>query len=170
MRAIVGAVVIGLLAMGSARAADDIVQLTQDTYMITRISRAGIFASMANLKNGVIRDANAFAASKGKVAVPLTTKETPVGGPGQWPMFEYQFRIVSPDSSEAQQSGVLVPRADVVIESNQNVTRESPTKADPSQHRDTYTELLKLDDLRKKGIISDAEFESEKRKILTGNQ
>jgi len=124
MRAIIVAVVLGLLASGSAHAADDVVQLTQDTYMITRISRAGIFASMANLKNGVIKDASAFAASKGKVAVP----------------------------------------------SNQEVTTESPGKTESSQQRDTYTELLKLDDLRKKGIITDAEFESEKQKILTGNQ
>lgn len=32
-----------------------------------------------------------------------------------------------------------------------------------------YVELTKLDDLRKKGIISDAEFEAQKKKILDGN-
>lgn len=32
--------------------------------------------------------------------------------------------------------------------------------------KDTYAELLKLDDLRKKGIVSDAEFEIQKKKLL----
>ena len=35
--------------------------------------------------------------------------------------------------------------------------------------RDVYTELLKLDELRKKGIITDAEFAAQKQKILNGN-
>lgn len=41
-----------------------------------------------------------------------------------------------------------------------SVTRES------SQSKDVHAELLKLDDLRQKNIISDAEFEDEKKKIL----
>ena len=32
-----------------------------------------------------------------------------------------------------------------------------------------YSELIKLDDLRKKGIITDAEFESQKKLILIGD-
>jgi hypothetical protein len=34
---------------------------------------------------------------------------------------------------------------------------------------DRYDELIKLDDLRKKGIISEAEFETQKKKLLSGN-
>ena len=33
---------------------------------------------------------------------------------------------------------------------------------------DVYTELLKLDDLRKRGIITEAEFEVQKKKLLEG--
>jgi hypothetical protein len=33
---------------------------------------------------------------------------------------------------------------------------------------DHYDELLKLDDLRKKGILTEAEFEAEKKKLLEG--
>jgi len=35
-------------------------------------------------------------------------------------------------------------------------------------HRDIYTELLQLDDLRQRGILTDAEFDAEKKKILAG--
>ena len=33
-----------------------------------------------------------------------------------------------------------------------------------------YAELTRLDDLRKKGIITEAEFEAQKKKILNGTQ
>jgi hypothetical protein len=34
---------------------------------------------------------------------------------------------------------------------------------------DVYAELIKLDDLRKRGILTDAEFEIQKKKLLAGN-
>lgn len=137
--------------------------------MLTRISRAGIFASMSKLKSGVIKDAKAFAAGMGKVAIPLEAKETPVGGAGQWPMFEYQFRVVEPDHPEARRTS-LVPRADVVIENNQSIKGEIKTKDETPEKRDIYGELMKLDDLRQKGIITDAELQAQKQKVLAGSQ
>ena len=59
--------------------------------------------------------------------------------------------------------------ATVVIESNQNITGELQTRGDTPKDRDIYGELIKLDDLHKKGIITDAEFEAQKQKILSGN-
>ena len=40
--------------------------------------------------------------------------------------------------------------------------------ATPTQKEDIYSELTKLDDLRKKGIITDTEFDAQKKKILEG--
>lgn len=37
---------------------------------------------------------------------------------------------------------------------------------EPLRARTAYDELLKLDELRKKGVITEAEFESEKKKLL----
>lgn len=48
------------------------------------------------------------------------------------------------------------------------VSADSETKVEADHQRDVYTELLKLDDLKKKGIITDAEFETQKQKILSG--
>ena len=39
----------------------------------------------------------------------------------------------------------------------------------PAAEPDFYDKLLKLDDLRKRGILTDAEFEAEKKKLLEGN-
>jgi hypothetical protein len=65
-----------------------IVKLSPDTYMLSREAHGGIFASTSALKAGVINDANAFAESQGKVAIPLSSKEKPMGnGPAQWASF-----------------------------------------------------------------------------------
>ncbi len=37
---------------------------------------------------------------------------------------------------------------------------------DAGKKQDVYAELTKLDDLRKKGILTQAEFDSEKKKLL----
>ncbi|MCQ3925183.1 MAG: hypothetical protein DPW12_13530 [Rhodocyclaceae bacterium] len=49
---------------------------------------------------------------------------------------------------------------------NQKGQPAASTTRESSQTNDAHAELLKLDDLRQKGIISDAEFETEKKKIL----
>ena len=141
-----------------------VVQLSPDTYMIARTDRAGIFGNAAAMKVSVIRESNEFAASKGKVAIPLATNETPVF-PGHCATVEYQFRVVDKDDPEAVRTS-LVPRADVVIEKSEKISADVHTKDDSEKKTDLYSELMKLDDLRKKGLITDAEYDSEKQKLL----
>ena len=136
-----------------------VIRLSPDTYILSRQDHKGIFGNESALKAGVIRDAQAFAESQGKVAVPITTEFTPLGnGPAQWASFEYQFRLVD-KGDPAARGGSLIPRPDVVVEHN-----DRPSSSSDSQ--DTYAELLKLDDLRKRGILSEAEFQAEKAKVL----
>ena len=158
---------LGIILAGCAN--PGVVQLSPDTYMLSREDHAGIFGSSSSLKTGVISDANAFAASKGKVAIPLSTNEKPVGNtPGSWAKFEYQFRVVDKDDHEVRRTS-LVPRADVVIEKIEKISVDGRTKDEPAKPKDVYAELIKLDDLRKKGILSEAEFETQKKKVLIGN-
>ena len=156
------------LSEADAGKADDIVQLSPDTYLISRTSYGGVFTSMGKLKSKVIKDANEFAKSEGKVLVPISTSERPVGGPGQWPQFDYQFRLVDPNSPDAK-STALVPLPDVVIQDNRGGNREPPPVSNTPEKKDLYGELIKLDDLRKKGILSDEEFEAQKQKLLSEN-
>ena len=139
-------------------------QLSPDTYMLSRDDHAGIFGNIGALKAGVIRDANAFAESKGKVAIPISSNTIP-NAPGRFVSFEYQFRVVDKNDPEAKRTALL-PRADVVVEKNEKISADVRTKDESAKQSDLYTELTKLDDLRKKGILSDAEFESEKKKLL----
>lgn len=58
--------------------------------------------------------------------------------------------------------GAVAPRADPVIGKSETLKTESK----PAEVRDTYAELLRLDDLRKRGILTDDEFVEQKRKLL----
>lgn len=69
---------------------------------------------------------------------------------------------------------VIGPMAGAVIGAGAGIYKNLTKKANPVSsslgeskvQMDVYAELLKIDDLRQKGIISEAEFEVQKRKLL----
>jgi hypothetical protein len=65
------------------------------------------------------------------------------------------------------EGNALLPRPDMVVEMEEPAaaSRNTPAPA----HVDLYNELIKLDDLRKRGIISQGEFEAQKQKLLSGS-
>ena len=143
-----------------------VVEISPDTYVLFRDDHGGIFGNAGALRADVIRDANKFAKSKGKIAVPVSSTYTPIGnGPGQWASFEYQFRVVNKEDEEAVRTS-LKKRADYVID--QNVKLDINSKSSQTT-KDTYSELIKINDLLEKGIISKTEFETMKAKILSAN-
>ncbi|MED5617633.1 SHOCT domain-containing protein [Ideonella sp. BN130291] len=152
----------------NACATADIVPMGTDVYMISQTSAGGVFTNMGTLKAEVIQRANSFAESKGKVAVPVAARETPPA-PGRMPNYEYQFRLVDRNDPRASGGG-LIKTPDMVIENRNQAPAVivNPPPKEVAQPKDVYTELLKLDDLRKRGIITDAEFEAQKRKLLQG--
>ena len=151
---------VSAFALGGCVGNPGIVQMSPDTYMLSRTDRAGIFGNASAMKADVIREANEFAARKGKVAIPLGSTETPVA-PGRFATFEYQFRVVDKNDPEARRTS-LTPSPDVVVEKTEKV--EVRTKEEKAP--DLYAELVKLDDLRKKGIITDEEFEAQKKRLF----
>lgn len=162
-RAIVGAIAVLLVACANP----GIVQISPDTYLLSRTDKGGIFGNPSAMKADVLREANEFAESKGKIAIPLTIRETPLVVGQRFASIEYQFRVVDKSDPEAKRTS-LVPRADVVIEKTEKISADISSKDQTEKPKDVYTELLKLDDLRKRGILSEAEFETQKKKLLEG--
>jgi len=159
-------------ALASARQ-PEVVQLSPDTYMISKADHGGIFGSgLPKLKATVIKQANDFAAQQGKIAIPLASSERPLGhGPGQWATFEYQFRVVDKNDPEARRTSLVpTPNAVIKVESPTPQPSATPTSAESPKGGDRvddlYSKLIKLDDLRKRGLLTNAEFEAEKRKLL----
>lgn len=138
-----------------------IVPISEDTYLLSRTDKGGIFGNPSAMKAEVFQEAAAFAASKGKVAVPVTVRETPLVVGQRFASVEYQFRLVDKNSPAAK-SAFITPRADVVIEKTETLK----TDLKPAENKDSYTELLRLDDLRKRGILTEDEFTEQKRKLL----
>ncbi|MDV0437521.1 SHOCT domain-containing protein [Xanthomonas sacchari] len=153
---------------GTAQAGEpEFAQVSPGVWMVTVKNHAGIFASAATTKRKALLAANAFAAAKNMQAVPVAMETVDAGGPGQWPYVEYQFRLVSQGSDETVG---LQPRADMQIEVNASATSPAATGDAPralGAQPDLYAELLKLDDLRKKGLLTDAEFQAQKAKLLS---
>jgi len=137
-----------------------VVQTAPGVYFISREDKAGIFGNPSAMKADVIREANEFAAKQGKVAISVSTNGSPMY-PGHFATFDYQFKLVEPDSPEAKSTNVLMPTPQVRTQVDVH-NHDGQQQAKP----DVYAELVKLDDLHKRGILTDAEFDEQKKKLL----
>ena len=81
-----------------------IVQISPDTYILSRTDKGGIFGNPSAMKADVLREANEFAESKSKVAIPLTVHETPLIVGQRFASVEYQFRVVDKNDPEAKRT------------------------------------------------------------------
>jgi hypothetical protein len=144
-----------------------IVKLSPDTYLLSRTDKGGLFGNASAMKAEVINEANEFAAKQGKIAIPISLNDSPMFI-GHFASVDYQFRVVDASDPEAQRVN-LVPRPDVVIEKTEKTSVDVRTKDQSNHQKDVYAELIKLDDLRKRGILSDTEFEEQKKKLLDDN-
>ena len=134
------AVTIILLVLCSSFAMADVVQVSDDTFVIRRSDKGGIFGNTAKMRDKVLREADEFAAERGKIAETVTLSETGKGFM-RFAKIEYTFRLVDAESTEKAEEESI----------------------------DLYTELKKLAELRDDGIITDEEFEVEKKELLDAN-
>lgn len=140
----------------------DIIQIAPDTYMVTVTNHAGIFANEATTKRKAVDAANEFAAAQGKIAVARSLNSSPAY-PGHFGTVEYQFIVVSKDDPDAHRV-YLKPMSDVTVDVNANsAPSQAPTTTD---HSDKYDKLAKLKSLLDSGALTQAEYDSEKVKVL----
>ena len=138
--------------------------ISPGVYMISRTSAAGsVFANMAQLKADTIEAANKFAETKGKLAVAVSLRdERPIPG---FPLVEYQFRLV--DQGAVGDSTVTLKRdPNITVQRNDNVTIMPDQSTPKEPQKDMYSDLLKLEDLKKRGLLTEDEFQAQKRKLL----
>jgi hypothetical protein len=134
-----------LLGASAPWASADIVELSPDLYLAIRMSRV---EDAVAIKVGAIGEANQYAASKGRVAVPVTGRLTALG-----PIlkeYEYQFRLMSRDDALASRPTL----ADVVVAVNNTDTCgnvAAPTVAA------LLPELGKLEPLSERNLLPSSE-------------
>ena len=81
-----------------------------------------------------------------------------------FPKAEIQFMCLDTKDAELNRPKLRKEPGTVV-----EVKQEIRSKDDSVKSKDVYAELIKLDDLRKKGILNEVEFEVQKKKLLNAN-
>jgi len=120
-------------------------ELGDGTLRITCSGKSKFTRNTVKLKDAATAEATRYCQELGKYLKIISTSERKgMYLVGEMPSFTLVFRPVDfPDTLKAENSAVPV-----------------------TESGDFHTMLLKLDDLRKKGILTDDEFQTEKRKIL----
>lgn len=138
-----------------------IISAGPDTYMV---SASGAGFATAGVREVVYKKANEFCAAKGLVMVPVSFKSRPGELGRNPPSADLTFRALKPGDPAIGRPDAMDADQSVAVNQNVKVSVKDETKTE--KQADTYTELIKLDDLRKRGILTDAEFEIAKRKLL----
>jgi hypothetical protein len=163
-----------------------VVQLSADTYRLSRADGGGRYPDAAAMKAAVVEDANAFASSRGKIAVEVATREETMRT-GHLSTIDYDFKLVAP-GEPAPAAAAAVPavptapsapavalpaeRGPAAVPAAGTAATVVPAAVVPSAGSegkpDLYTELIKLDELRRRGILTDEEFQALKAKLIAG--
>jgi hypothetical protein len=153
------------LSLAGCAGNQPITKLGADTYTMNKVDYSGIFGNIKTFRISVIDEANAFAEREGKIAVPVSAKSIPLGVGQTFASFEYSFRLADKNDKAAAQIH-LVPGSDVVVDGSGKVIDAGGGQA--SQVDNLYSELTKLEKLKKEGLLTDAEFQAQKQKLLSG--
>jgi len=142
--------------IGCASASHDdapkVVELGNDTYSITCEAKNAFHRDTEKLKADASAAAAGYCAAQGKqMKLVSLTSDLPMFSTG-YAKAKIVFKALN-----AGDPGLLA---------SENTTAVAAPAERSLTTDDLYNELLKLDDLRKKGILTDEEFQSEKKKVL----
>ncbi len=150
-----------IFALTSGCSTSDVISSGPDTYMVTS-SGAGF--GTASVRENVYKKANDFCAKRGLVMVPVSFKARPGELGRSAPNADLVFRALKPGDPAIGRPALPETDQSIAVAQDIHVSVKDETKKE--KEADFYTEIMKLDDLRKRGLISDAEFEEAKRKLL----
>lgn len=143
----------------SGCASSGVVSVGQDTFMVAKQSSTG-FHSASSVKAEIFAEANTYCLGKGKAIQPVSDQGVD-GVPGRsFASAELVFRCLENGDSDLKRP-TRKPVANVRIE--QTIKGEASA---PSSGDDTYGKLLKLKSLLDGKVITQEEFDEQKRKIL----
>ena len=141
-----------------------VIPIGQDTFMVSRQAATG-FSGSGTLKAEAFQEASQYCTKLEKSLQVVSTYEaSPPYILANFPKAEIQFMCLDVKDAELNRPK-LRKEADSIIE----IKNDIHTKDESKKSNDVYAELIKLDDLRKKGIITEAEFDAQKKKILGGD-
>ncbi len=152
--------VIAVVVFLTGCASSGVVPMGQDTFMISKQSATG-FSSAGAVKADIYREGSAYCASQGKEFQPVNDHGVD-GVPGRaFASAEVQFRCLNKGDAELSRP-TMKPIANIRIENDIREKKDIHVQ----DSGDMYTELKKLKDLLDTGVITQTEFETQKKKIM----
>ena len=152
------------LSCAAKAPAPTVVPLDHNTYSIVIEASNGFTRDTAKLKARAEEEAAKYCAAQGKYYKLVSlTEEKP------WFSLGYvKARIVfkALDSTEPEAVAVAAPASYAAAAAASAAPVAVPARESITPTGDLYNDLLKLDDLRKRGILTDEEFQAEKKKVL----
>ena len=142
-----------------------VIPIGQDTFMVSRQAATG-FSGSGTLKAEAFQEASQYCTNLGKtLQVVSTHKASPPYVLANFPKAEIQFMCLDAKDAELNRPK-LRKEPNSLIEIKSDIR----TKDESISSNDVYSELIKLDDLRKKGIITEAEFDAQKKILLKNRE
>ncbi len=150
-----------MIALLGGCVSSDVIPAGPDTYMV---SASGAGFATAGVREKVYKKANDFCAARGLVMVPFSFKARPGELGRHPPSADLVFRALKPGDPAIGRPELTGDDETLAAMQNIKISVKDDTRKEKGT--DTYSELLKLDDLRKRGILTEAEFEDAKHKLL----
>jgi hypothetical protein len=145
-----------------------VVRTGYDSYLIARTEER-LDGSSNNVKATILKQANQYCESLGKILKVINTSQKDMIPFKSDATAEVQFMCLEANDTRLQldnNDSRLKKDADIVSEKKNDISVDVTTRDKSEKTIDVYTELLKLDELKKKGIITEEEFEIQKKKLL----
>lgn len=154
----ISALAIGAALWGCATQSA-VVSLGDGTYAVTRKAQTAFTRDTEQMTNEAKADAAHFCAQQGKELKVLdVVVDKPYYATG-YASAKVVFKAVTP--------GEANPPAESASPGAYRNPAPAPEVSEKQATDDLYAQLMKLDDLRKKGVLTDEEFQAEKKKILS---
>ncbi len=131
------------------------------TYMIEIKGAQVEFDPPVGFKGDAYEEANEQCGRENKAVETIKLEEV-IPGFGRSPAVSLKFRCVDPGTSTPAKYST-----NAIADSR--AAEKTGSAEDPCAPDDLYSKLLKLDDLRKRGILTDEEFAQEKKELLEAN-
>lgn len=146
--------------VGCAGTSTGVIPIGKDTYLLATSQSAGTgIKNGAEFKAKAIIEGSEFCKSLGKI-FQITSASQNDSAVFVLAKAEIQFLCLDKNDPQLVRP-TLNQQANQIIEVRKEIGIQDKTKK-----TDLYNELLKLDDLLKKGILTEAEFQAQKRQLL----
>ena len=140
-----------------------VAQIGPDTYTIATSSEI----SPAWAKKSALKDAEKYCQSQGKYIMPFQSRTgSHVDSVGDnIATYDFTFRCLAANDPDLTRPELRDPTTNINVDENVRILDETANRG-VDDSSDLYTELQKLDQLRKDGILTEEEFQQQKKKVL----